>query len=204
MRKRRASSKSCMGLKSGLGQQACARKPMADKALGTRLRPYRKSVRVGPRQYLDMKEYYLRAAPGQLSRGLCRHPPFQSATTATNVCKKQRKARIWTRHKFRNLLRIENAWKPRKTGFVAGVADENGEEPSPRCGGMRAAESAVPSPSQVDRRTMKHTCRQSRGQLRRTAWRRRLRPPQRNRRRPCSGGSGECAAIGLVESSQGG
>ena len=104
-----------------------ARKPMTDKALGDRLRPYgvrSRTIRVGTS---TPKGYYLRAFQDAFARYLptsllsYRH----TATNAVN----QGESEDFDPPQISNLLRIENAGNPRETGVCGGVADENGEEP---------------------------------------------------------------------------
>ena len=104
-----------------------ARKPMTDKALGDRLRPYgvrSRTIRVGT---LTPKGYHLHAFQDAFARYMPTSS-FPKRHTATNAAK-QGKSEDFDPPQISNLLRIENAGNPNENGFCGGVADENGEEP---------------------------------------------------------------------------
>jgi hypothetical protein len=104
-----------------------AKKPMTDKALGDRLRPYgvrSRTIRVGTS---TPKGYYLSAFQDAFARYL----PTSLASnrhTATNAGN-QGESEDFDPPQISNLLRIENAGNPNETGVCGGVADETGLEP---------------------------------------------------------------------------
>ena len=171
-----------------------ARKPMTDKALGDRLRPYgvrSRTIRVGTS---TPKGYYL-ARSETLSHAISLHRPFQTATPP-QMREIKGRARILTRHKFRICCGSKMPETSMKVGFVAVWRMKMGRSrllPGMRVAGARRS-AVLSGPANCERRRQGH-------KTRRTAWRRR--PPQRNRRRPCSGGGGR-AAIRPRRGSQGG
>jgi hypothetical protein len=120
-----------------------ARKPMTDKALGDRLRPYgvrSRTIRVGTS---TPKGYYMRALQDAFARYLpASFPPNRH--TATNA-ENQGESEDFDPPQISNLLRIENAGNPNENGFCDGVADENGEEP-PIAGYESGGRAPEPSP----------------------------------------------------------
>ena len=115
-----------------------ARKPMTDKALGDRLRPYgvrSRTIRVGTS---TPKGYYLHAFQDAFARYL----PTSSSPkrhTATNAAK-QGESEDLDPPQISNLLRIENAANPNENGVCGGVADEKGG--GPPFGGNESGERA--------------------------------------------------------------
>lgn len=104
-----------------------ATKPMTDKALGDRLRPYgirSRTIRVGTS---TPKGYYLSAFRDAFARYL---PTsfLSNRHTATNA-RNQGASEDFDPPQISDLLRTENAGNPNESGFCGGVADENGEEP---------------------------------------------------------------------------
>ena len=119
-----------------------ARRPMTDKALGDRLRPYgvrSRTVRVGTS---TPKGYHLSAFQDAFVRYLPTSP-LSSRHTAANAGN-QGEDKSFDPPQNSNLLRTENARNPRGTGICGGVADENGGKP-PRVGN-ESGESAVQPP----------------------------------------------------------
>jgi hypothetical protein len=104
-----------------------ARRPMTDKALGDRLRPYgvrSRTIRVGTS---TPKGYYLSAFRDAFARYL----PTSSLSnrhTATNAGN-QGETEDFDPPQISNLLRIENAGNSNEKGICGGVADEKGGEP---------------------------------------------------------------------------
>jgi hypothetical protein len=171
-----------------------ARKPMTDKALGDRLRPYgvrSRTIRVGTS---TPKGYYLRAFQDAFARYLPASL-LSKRHTATNAAN-QGETEDFDRHKFRICCGSKMPETPMKTGFVAVWRMKMGR--SRLLQGMRGAgarpSAALSGPANCERRRQGH-------KTRRTAWRRR--PSQHNRRRPCSGGGGR-ATIRPHRGSQGG
>ena len=117
-----------------------ARRPMTDKALGDRLRPYgvrSRTIRVGTS---TPKGYHLSAFEDAFVRYLPASP-FSNRHTVTNAGN-QGEDKSFDTPQISNLLRTENATNPGETGVCGGVADEN----EPPGVGNESGESAVQPP----------------------------------------------------------
>jgi hypothetical protein len=104
-----------------------ARKPMTDKALGDRLRPYgvrSRTIRVGPS---TSKGYYLSGFQDAFARYLP-SSPVSKRHTVTNA-RNQGETEDFDPSQIPNLLRFKNPRNPKETGVCDGVTDEKGGEP---------------------------------------------------------------------------
>jgi hypothetical protein len=119
-----------------------ARKPMTDKALGDRLRPYgvrSRTIRVGT---LTPKGYHLHAFQDAFARYMPTSS-FPKRHTATNAAK-QGESEDFDPPQISNLLPSENPGNPNEAGVCGGVADERGGAPT--FGGDESGEGQLKTP----------------------------------------------------------